>query len=113
MPAPYILIFVLVFGLASPAWAGEVTRESGQDFEWTSTECVRPARPFIAEGSPQKQALMRDYALKVAYYIDCLKQEAQRDFDRSQIEMQEAIQDTLQKETDRLNDEVLRSARGR
>lgn len=107
------LISVLWFALATPVWAGEVTREPGKTFEWTATECLRPARPFIAANHPQRQTLMQDYALKVAYYLDCLKQEAQRDFDRSQMEMQQAIQQTLQKETDRLNDEVLRLAKDR
>lgn len=107
------MIAAACLSVSSPAWSGEVTRQAGQDFEWSSTECVRPARPFIRQDNPQKDALVRDYGLKIAYYLDCLKREAQRDFDRSQMEMQDAIQRRLQKETDHLNDDVLQLARGR
>jgi hypothetical protein len=49
--------------------------------------------------------------MKVAVYLDCLKSEAQRDFDRAQTEMHDAIQSTLQKETDDMNDAVERMVR--
>ena len=105
------LMFLLCLS-ASPALAGEVTRElPTSDFEWTSTECPRPVRPHLQKTDPQVQEKMQDYALKVAYYLDCLKLEAQRDFDRAQQEMFEAIQRKLQAETDQLNDSVERMAR--
>lgn len=96
----------------SPAFAGEVIRETAtSDFEWSSTECQKPVRPYIQKTDPQAQPKMQDYALKVAYYLDCLKLEAQRDFDRAQQEMFEAIQRNLQTETDQMNDAVERMAR--
>jgi hypothetical protein len=94
---------------AAPAFAGEITRENASaDFEWKSTECPRPIRPRPQRADPTRQAQMQDFALKVAYYLDCLKSEAQRDFDRAQMEMQEAVQRKLQAETDQMNNDVER-----
>ena len=110
MTHPSLLIAALLSLLtAAPAFAGNVVRESpAADFEWNSTECLRPVRPHLRRSDETGQAHMQDFAMKVALYLDCLKREAQRDFDRAQQEMHEAIQDTLQKETDEMNDAVER-----
>jgi hypothetical protein len=92
---------------AGHASAGTITRaDATQPFEWTSTECRSPERPLIRKGDPNRQKLMQDYALAVEYYIDCLKREAQADYDRTQVEMQEAVQRKLQSEVDALNNSV-------
>ena len=98
---------------ALPAQAGEITRPlATAPFEWKPTECVRPAQPpVVTRGTSSGQLQMQNYAAKVARYIDCLKQESQRDFDRAQIEMQDAVQRELQAEVDRLNDNVERMVR--
>lgn len=107
-----LILLAALLGSASPAFAGEVTRENASaKFEWKSTECLRPPRPFPQRSDPTRQAQMQDFALKVAYYLDCLKSEAQRDFDRAQVEMHEAIQRKLQAETDTMNDSVEAMAR--
>lgn len=107
----FIILFAVLFGMTAPAFAGEVTREDpSADFEWKSTECLRPSRPYFQPSDPTRQAQTQDFALKVAYYLDCLKGEAQRDFDRAQVEMHEAIQRKLQAETDKMNDDVERMA---
>jgi hypothetical protein len=107
-----IILLTMLLGTASPAWAGDVIRENAStDFEWQSSECLRPVRPHIRQSDPSGQALMQGFAMKVAVYLDCLKSEAQRDFDRAQTEMHEAIQSTLQKETDDMNDAVERMVR--
>lgn len=104
-----LIIMAALLSSAAPALAGEVTRENASaKFEWKSTECPRPIRPRPQQGDPTRQAQMQDFALKVAYYLDCLKSEAQRDFDRAQVEMHDAIQRKLQAETDQMNDDVER-----
>ncbi|GHB02941.1 hypothetical protein GCM10009069_27140 [Algimonas arctica] len=104
-----LLLLATLIGSAAPAFGGEVTRESASaKFEWKSTECQRPTRPYPQRNDPTRQAQMQDFALKVAYYLDCLKGEAQRDFDRAQVEMHDAIQRNLQAETDKMNDDVER-----
>lgn len=106
------LIITALLGFATPSFAGDITRaDPGADFEWKSTECIRPSRPFLTKGAPQAQEKMQAYALKVSYYIDCLKQEAQRDFDKAQMDMQIAVQSKLQKEVDALEDDVEAMAR--
>lgn len=100
---------LMAVGTATPALAGEVIRENAStNFVWKSTECQRPIRPRPQRSDPTRQAQMQDFALKVAYYLDCLKGEAQRDFDRAQTEMHDAIQRKLQAETNQLNDDVER-----
>lgn len=107
-----LILIATLLGSTSPAFAGEVTRENASaKFEWKSTECPRPIRPRPQRNDPTRQAQMQDFTLKVAYYLDCLKGEAQRDFDRAQIEMQDAIQRKLQAETDKMNDDVERMVR--
>lgn len=107
-----ILLTTILLGSAAPAFAGDVTRENASaKFEWKSTECQRPSRPYPQKNDPTRQAQMQDFALKVAYYLDCLKSEAQRDFDRAQVEMHDAIQRKLQAETDTMNDSVEAMAR--
>ncbi|MGJ8560116.1 MAG: hypothetical protein ACSHX3_07760 [Litorimonas sp.] len=104
-----LLLFAILLGSAVPAFGGEVTRENASaKFEWKSTECQRPSRPYPQKNDPTRQAQMQNFTLKVAYYLDCLKGEAQRDFDRAQVEMHEAIQRKLQAETDKMNDDVVR-----
>lgn len=107
-----LILFAALLGSAAPAMAGEVTRENASaKFEWKSTECFRPVQPRPQRSDPTRQAQMQDFTLKVAYYLDCLKSEAQRDFDRAQVEMHEAIQRKLQTETDQMNDDVERMVR--
>jgi hypothetical protein len=107
-----IFLTAILLGSAAPAFAGDVTRENASSkFQWKSTECLRPSRPYPQRNDPTRQAQMQDFALKVAYYLDCLKGEAQRDFDRAQVEMHEAIQRKLQAETDKMNEDVERMAK--
>lgn len=107
-------LITAMMGCASPALSGEIIRESAtSDFEWKSTECRRPTKPYVRQSDPAGQAHMQDFAMKVAVYLDCLKTEAQRDFDRAQTEMHQAIQTKLQRETDTMNDDVERMVRDR
>lgn len=94
------------------AAAGDIWRpDRGGDFTWASTECAKPSRPFIRKGDPARQAHLQDYARRVEIYIDCIKREAQRDFDRAQLDMQDTVQDTLQAEVDALNDAMEKAVR--
>lgn len=99
------LATLLVLAAAGSAQCGEILRTSATaEFTWSSTECVRPSKPFFRDNDPMRQQKLSQYAAQTSRYIDCLKREAQRDFDRAQLEMQQAVQDTLQRETDRAND---------
>ena len=103
-------VLALAAAIAGPAQAGEILRkDAASPFTWQSTECVRPAKPYFREDDTMRQAKLAQYAAKIERYIDCMKREAQRDFDRTQLEMQRAVQDSLQTEVDRLNDEMERT----
>ena len=103
-----------VSAFAGPASAGEILRPTvGAEFTWQSTTCLKPRKPRVDASSPNGQMQMQAYARKISYYIDCLKREAQADFDRAQIEMQRAIEKELQARTDEMNDEIQNAARGR
>lgn len=114
MLRPSAILLTAFICSASPVFAGDVIRETATaNFKWESTECLKPVRPHLRQSDPSGQAHMQDFAMKVAIYLDCLKTEAQRDFDRAQQEMHEAIQKTLQDETDEMNDLVERMVRDR
>ena len=108
--APALIALSVCAALAAPATAGDIIRpDAASDFKWSSTECVRPAKPFIREGDPNRQGALRMYAASISRYIDCLKREAQRDFDRAQLQMQKDLQADLQKKVDELNDDMERT----
>ena len=92
-----------------PSLAGEIIRPNSQsNFEWKSTECLKPTPPPISSNQSSSDRLTK-YALDIELYIDCLQREGQRDFDKSQIAMQDAVQDELEKQT-RIMDEMMRQA---
>ncbi len=108
-PAIILLSATLVLFLTVPVEAGEITRPNSQsDFEWKSTECLKPTPPPISSNQSSSDRLTK-YALDIELYIDCLQREAQRDFDKSQIAMQDAVQDELERQT-RMMDEMMRQA---
>ena len=99
------VLAIAATALAPSAQGGEIVRPSAQsEFTWTSTECVRPVKPFIRRDDPMRQAQLRRFTDQIARYIDCMKREAQRDFDRIQLDMQRAVERSLQKEVDAMND---------
>ena len=103
-----------VSAFAGSANAGEILRPTlGAEFTWQSTTCLKPRKPRVDVSTPSGQMQIQAYASKISYYIDCLKREAQADFDRAQIEMQRAIEKELQARTDEMNDEIQNAARGR
>jgi len=90
-------------------FAGEIIRPTEQSkFEWKSTECLKPTPPPISSQRSSGDRLTK-YALDIELYIDCLQREAQRDFDKTQVLMQDAVQDELERQT-KLMDEMIRQA---
>jgi len=82
----------------SPASAGDILRAtSASNFQWRSTECRKP----IQNTSPSlsRQESLEQYSKDITAYLACLQQEAQRDFEKAQIQMQSAIEQELAEET--------------
>jgi len=99
--------------ISRPASAGDILRETpASNFEWRSTECLKP----IQNKSPSlsRQESLEQYSKDITAYLACLQQEAQHDFEKAQIQMQSAIEDTLAEETKRMDamiKQAYRSAR--
>ena len=107
----YFILPLFCLALSAPASAGEITRvDAYSDFEWKSTECPKPIPKTSASGLSSEARLMA-YATDIEIYIDCIQREAQRDFDKTQTKMHEAIQDELQKKVDQMNDMMLNAAK--
>jgi len=107
----YFIALLLSLIFTAPAMAGEITRkDSYSDFEWKSTECPKPIPKTSASGLSSEARLMA-YARDIEIYIDCIKREAQRDFDKAQTKMHEAIQNDLQKKVNQMNDMMLSAAK--
>ena len=103
----FLFAAFLILGAALPANAGEITRATAaDDFQWKTTECVRPAKPFLRKDDPSRQSIMLRHSEQIARFIDCMKREAQRDYDRAQLDMQDAVQRALQAEVDAMNDQM-------
>ena len=106
---PLILILTLAF--AAPAAAGEITRpDPASDFKWKSTECAKPI-PKPAIGGQSKQDRLMAYATDIEIYIECIQREAQRDFQKAQADMQEALERDLEKDVQVMNDMMLNAAK--
>ena len=96
--------------MSSPASAGDILRETpASNFEWRSTECRKP----ILNTSPSlsRQERLEQYSKDITSYLACLQQEAQHDFEKAQIQMQGAIEDTLAEETKRMDAMIKQSYR--
>jgi len=107
----HLILPIFLIALAAPVSAGEITRvDAYSDFKWKSTECAKPIPKTSASGLSSEARLMA-YATDIEIYIDCIKREAQRDFDKAQTKMHEAIQDDLQKKVYQMNDMMLNAAK--
>jgi hypothetical protein len=51
------------------------------------------------------------YARDIEIYIECIQREAQRDFQKAQIKMQEAVERDLARQTQIMNDMMLQAAK--
>lgn len=101
--------FLGFFLWTNSAYAGEVIRpDTESDFQWKSTECLKPTPPPISSDRSSSNRLTK-YALDIELYIDCLQREAQSDYYKAQILMQEAVQNELKRQT-RVMDEMMRQA---
>ena len=110
-------LMVTLFGLsacaviaAAPfsASSGEITRESqSYTFEWRSTECLKPVHNKSA--SETKQESLQHYAAEISNYLKCLQNEAQRDHQKAQLELKQAIEKRLEEET-KIMDEMMKRA---
>ena len=110
----FTLICVSAFAGAAlvptPASAGEIVRETAASaFKWRTTECPKP----IQNKSPtlSAQESLERYSQDITGYLACLQREAQRDFDKSQMLMQDAIQSELEAETKRTDEMIKRAYR--
>ena len=102
-------LFAVSLGSFEQVYAGEIIRPTEQsNFEWKSTECFKPTPPPISSQRSSSDRLTK-YALDIELYIECLQKEAQRDFDKAQVLMQDAVQDELERKT-KLMDEMMRQA---
>lgn len=107
----YFISCLITLTFTSPAFAGEITRPEGAaDFKWKSTTCAKPFPKPEATGMSKQDRLMA-YARDIEFYIDCIQREAQRDFDKAQTKMHEAIQRDVQKDVDVMNDMMLNAAK--
>ena len=107
----YIIPLFLLFTIASPAQAGEVTRaDTSSDFQWKSTKCPKPIPRSAISGLSSEDRLMA-YARDIEIYIDCIQREAQRDFDDAQTKMHQAVQRDVQKEVNVMNDMMINAAK--
>lgn len=107
----YFIPLAFITALAIPATAGEITRaDNSADFQWRSTECFKPIPKPEASGLSSEDRLLV-YAKDIEVYIDCIQREAQRDFDKAQTQMGEAIQNDLQKKVNIMNDMMLNAAK--
>ena len=107
----YFISLAFITAFAIPASAGEITRtDTSADFQWRSTECFKPIPKPAASGLPAEDRLLA-YAKDIEIYIDCIQREAQRDFDKAQTQMGEAIQNDLQKKVTVMNDMMLNAAK--
>jgi hypothetical protein len=107
----YITALILTLAFTAPAAAGEITRpDPASDFKWKSTECAKPI-PKPAIGGQSKQDRLMAYATDIEIYIECIQREAQRDFQKAQADMQEALERDLEKDVQVMNDMMLNAAK--
>ena len=66
--------------------------------------------PLMSSGMSDQDRIVQ-YARDIELYINCLQREAQRDFEDAQLEIQEAIERDLEKETQIMNDMMLNAAK--
>lgn len=93
------------------AHAGELTRpDETKGFQWKSTECPRPIEQRSTPSQTNQDRLM-NYAREIEIYIDCIQQEAQRDFEDAQRKMQAAIERDLERQTEIMNGMMLQAAK--
>lgn len=91
--------------------AGEITRpDATQSFQWKSTKCPLPIKQASNPKVSSQDRLML-YARDIEIYIDCIKREAQSDFEDAQKKMQMAIERDLEKQTKIMNDMMLQAAK--
>ena len=92
------------------AAAGEILRATpASDFKWRSTECRKPIQNKSSTISAQKS--LARYSQDITTYLACLQREAQRDFEKSQTQMQVAIERELDAETKRMDEMIKRAYR--
>ena len=99
-----------VFAAAPVANAGEILRETpASEFRWRTTECPKP----IQNRSPtiSAQVSLERYSADITRYLACLQQEAQRDFEKAQMQMQASIEAELNAETKRMDEMIKRAYR--
>ena len=107
----YFISLLLTLSFSAPALAGEITRPEGAaDFKWKSTECAKPVPKPAAMGMTKQDRLMA-YAQDIEFYIDCIQREAQRDLDKTQTKIYEAVQRDVQKDVNVMNDMMLNAAK--
>ncbi len=105
------ICFSIAFVLPLAANAGELIRpDTASGFQWKSTECARPIAPLANSVESSEARLMR-YARDIEIYIECIQREAQRDFQKAQIKMQEAVERDLARQTQIMNDMMLQAAK--
>lgn len=106
------ILFCLSIFASAPinANAGEILRATpASDFEWRTTECRKP----IQNRSPalSAQASLEKYSQDITRYLACIQQEAQRDFEKAQFLMQQAVERELEAETNRMDEMIKRAYR--
>lgn len=104
-------VCLLVCSCSGLAYGGEITRKDTlSEFKWKSTECRKPLMPLMSSGMSDQDRIVK-YARDIELYINCLQREAQRDFEETQMEIQEAIERDLEEETRIMNDMMLNAAK--
>ena len=96
--------------MPTTAMAGEILRATpASDFKWKTTECPKPIQNKSATISGQ--ASLERYSQDITIYLACLQREAQRDFEKAQIQMQATIERELDAETKRMDGMIKRAYR--
>lgn len=104
----FLLALFCVSVFAGSANAGDILREtSASEFKWRTTECPKPIQNKSSTLSGQES--LERYSQDITTYLACLQREAQRDFEKAQMQMQAAIEAELDAETKRM-DEMIRRA---
>lgn len=107
----YLASLLIILSISSPAYAGEITRaDEYSDFKWKSSECLKPIFGPARAGQSENDRVV-EYAREVDKYIACIQAEAQRDFERAQQEMYDAVQNEVQREVDNMNGMVEQAAK--
>ncbi len=90
------------------ASAGDILRSTPvSNFTWRTTECQKPIQNMSSAIS--KQQSLQAYAKSITAYLTCIQQEAQRDFQVAQTQMQDAVEAELKAETDRMDEMIKRA----